>query len=433
MDISIAPAKGKTVLAALSGGADSVALVLLLKKARDRGDITLIAAHFEHGIRGADSLEDAEFCRELCRKSDIPFYLGRAPVPEIASRSGEGLESCARRLRHRFLDETAVITGAELIATAHHLDDQAETVLMHLMRGAGPEGVTGMSIVSGRHWRPLINTRKSEIIDYLSAENQPWREDSTNQIGDNPRNFLRLEIMPRLESIYPGASRALARYARAAQRESEFVGALADSFFNARTEEIPNGWRVDISSDCPEVLLRRCLRKILGPDLTAAKLDEICEMTAPCNVFGGLRAEKAGKYLYITRAVSPNAVLFNTDGVTELSGICRLISSPAAAIPEKTLRSTQVLDRESLEGAVLRTRAPGDRIAPLGMNGTKSLSDYFTDLKTDKPLRDIVPILARGNDVLWVLGHGISRHCALANENAVRIRCEYTNWGGLQP
>lgn len=434
MNVALDPVRGRHVLVALSGGADSVALLHLLCRARDEGILSLTAAHFEHGIRGADSLADAEFCRELCRELDVRFILGRAPIPEIARRTGEGLETCARRLRHGFLSETADITGADYIALAHHMDDQAETVLMHLLRGAGPEGITGMNPISGRLYRPLISVRKAELIDYLNSIGAKWREDSTNQVGDNPRNRLRLEALPALEGIYPGAVTAIARYSEAARRESEFVAGLAEKFMEQRVEILPFGWRLDMSGDCPDTLLRRAIRKLLGPDLDSAKLDELTTLKTACDIFSGITARKAGNNLYIMKPFPmPRAQLFRTNGVTELEGVCRLKSEDWQPIPEKTLRSTQVLDKISLEGAVLRTRVEGDHISPLGMRGSKSLSDYFTDLKIDKPLRDIVPLLAKGNEILWVVGHGISRECALHGDEAVKITCEYNGWGGFRP
>ena len=434
LDIELDAARGRHVLVALSGGADSVALLILLCRARDAGILTLSAAHFEHGIRGEESIKDAEFCRALCQRLDVRFILGRAPVPEIARRTGEGVETCARRLRHDFLKETANIMGAELIALAHHMDDQAETVLMHLLRGTGPEGIAGMRALSGRLFRPLIGVRKKEIIDFLCKLDQPWREDATNKHEDNPRNILRLRAIPELERAYPGTVSALARYARVAARESDFLGKMTDDFVEKYVETLPLGWRIRCADDGAEVLLRRALRRLLGRDLGSEKLDELIALKGSCDVFDGISARRVGEYLYIVRLFDPpSAATFASEGTTCLEGICCLVSAPCAAVAEKALKSTQVLDRKSLEGAVLRTRRAGDRIAPLGMKGSKSLSDYFTDLKIDPPLRDIVPLLAKDNEILWAVGFGISRYCALRGEEALRIECRYTRWGGFAP
>ena len=435
MFVRLDEARGRNVLVALSGGADSVALLKILCDARDQGILNVMAAHFEHGIRGAESLADADFCRSLCAELDVLYIPGRADVPEIARRTGEGLETCARNLRHRFLNETADMFGCDFIALAHHMDDQAETVLMHILRGSGTDGACGMRRLSGRLYRPLLDVRKSEIIEYLRAEGLEWREDSTNRISDNPRNALRLEAIPAIERVYPAGVRALARYARNIAIENELISRLADEFYESRVEKLPHGWRIDMSGKCEEALLRRALRRICGPDLTSAKLNELVALDSACDVFGGMRAEKCGDRLYVTGRfeTAHAAALLKLNGLTELEGLCRISCSPAPAVPEKVLKSTQVLRRGALEGAVLRTRIEGDRIAPFGMNGAKSLSDYMTDLKIDRPMRDLVPVIARGHDVLWVVGYGISRECAIDGCDAVKLECQYTGWGGFNP
>lgn len=434
LNVALDEARGRHVLVALSGGADSVALLTILCRARDAGMLSVSAAHFEHGIRGGESLEDAEFCKQLCLDMGVTFVPGRANVPEIARRTGEGLETCARRLRHRFLDETARILGAELIALAHHLDDQAETVLMHLLRGSGPEGASGMRRVSGRLYRPLLGVRKAEILDFLRAEGLSWREDSTNAVADNPRNLIRIEAIPALERAYPAGMRAIARFADNMAVENEYVSRMADAFMEARAEILPHGWRIDIAGNCEEALLRRVVRRLCGPDLTCAKLKELMKFPPVCDVTSGLRATVCAGRMYITRRFDPPAPqLLKPDGVTELAGICRISCKGAQPVPEKTLKSTQVLSKTALNGATLRTRMDGDRISPLGMKGTKSLSDYMTDLKIDRPLRDVTPIVAKGRDVLWVVGFGISHLAALDGAEAIKLECSYTGWGGFRP
>ena len=435
LNIALDEARGRHVLVALSGGADSVALLKVLCRARDEGILDVSAAHFEHGIRGAESLADAEFCRKLCTDMDVLLIPGRADVPEIARRTGEGIETCARNLRYRFLNQTADMLGCELIALAHHMDDQAETVLMHMLRGAGPEGASGMRKLSGRLYRPLLGVRKAELVAYLENKGLEWREDSTNEVADNPRNALRLNAIPALEAIYPAGMRAIARFAENTAVESDYVGRMTEKFRAERVEALPHGWRIDISGECEEALLRRTLRGLIGPDLTSEKLAEIIRLETACDVVNGYRAEKCGYMLYVTRPfeIPHTAALFKTNGITELEKLCRIRVTDHPAVPERTLKSVQVLTKKSLEGAVLRTRTEGDHITPFGMNGSKSLSDYMTDLKIDRPMRDLIPILARGNEVLWVVGCGISGKCALDGTDAVKLECEYIGWGGYRP
>ena len=435
LNVALDEARRRYVLVALSGGADSLALLDVLCRERDNGMLALAAAHFEHGIRGKESIADAEFCKKLCAEKGVLFIPGRANVPEIARRTGEGLETCARNLRHRFLEQTANMLGCDLIALAHHMDDQVETVLMHMLRGAGPEGASGMRRLSGKLYRPLLSVRKSEITEYLAEAGMTWREDATNAVPDNPRNALRLNAIPALEGIYPQGARAIARFAENIAVESDYVSKMADVFYEERTEQLPHGWRIDISGNCEEALLRRTLRRLIGPDLTQAKLNELVKLTGACEVFDGLRAEICGNRLYITRPfeLPHSAALLKTEGMTELEKLCRIRSTPCEAVPEKQKKSTQVLSKAALTGAVLRTRVEGDRITPFGMKGSKSISDYMTDLKIDRPMRDMVPIITKGNEVLWVVGFGISQKAALDGGEAIRLECEYTGWGGFKP
>ncbi len=431
LDAQLNDAREKHVLVALSGGADSVALLILLCRARDAGMLQLSAAHFDHMIRGAESRADAKFCQDLCARFDVPLALGRSDIPEIARRTGEGLESCARELRYRFLRETARVLGADLIALGHHADDQAETVLMHLLRGTGPEGITGMRRLSGDLYRPLIAYRKAEIVEFLQQAGEAWREDQTNLIPDNPRNALRLSALPALENVYPGAVFAIARYAEAAAVEDDFVARAADAFMEGRVEPLPNGHRICLIGTPEEALLRRTLRRLLGPDLKTDKLRELLCLKTATDIGNGMRAERHGAYLYVLKPFEgPAERAIDLNGTTLLPGVCRLRCESAEPLPEKKSKMTQVLDKRALAGAVLRTRRTGDRITPLGMKGSKSLSDYFTDGKLDPPLRDVTPVVARESEILWVIGHGISRACALNGSEAVRLTCEYTGWGG---
>ncbi len=431
LDAQLNDARGKHVLVALSGGADSVALLILVCRARDEGMLRVSAAHFNHMIRGAQSRADANFCQSLCEARGVPLALGRADVPEIARRTGEGLESCARTLRYRFLRETAAALDADLIALGHHADDQAETVLMHLLRGAGPEGIGGMRRLSGDLYRPLLFCRKAEIVRFLRESGEAWREDETNLVPDNPRNALRLSAMPALEGVYPGAVSAIGRYAEAARVEDDFVARAADMFFRQRVDFLPNGHRVGLSGEPEEALLRRTIRRLCGPDLKTDKLRELVCLETATDIGNGMRAERHGAYLYVLNPFAPPpAQPVDLKGTARLDGICRLVCEDAAPVPERVLKRTQVLDRAALSGAVLRTRRTGDRIAPLGMTGSKSLSDYMTDRKLDPPLRDVTPVVARESEILWVVGYGISRVCALRGQEAVRLTCEYTGWGG---
>ena len=217
---NIALPAGTLVLAACSGGIDSLALLDMLDLLKDRLGIQVAAAHFEHGIRGQASLEDADFVKEFCVSRGIECHVDFASVPEEAARAGESLETAARRLRYDFLRRIAARLvrqdGAAhvAIATAHHRDDQAETVLMHLIRGTGIRGLGGIRAIQGDLIRPLLFASKQELADYCQLRQLCPRHDATNDEADCFRNRLRLKLLPLLAEDYnPAIGDALCQLA----------------------------------------------------------------------------------------------------------------------------------------------------------------------------------------------------------------------------
>lgn len=411
-------ARGRRLLVALSGGADSVALLHLLSGAKSALNLTLFAAHVDHGIRGEESRKDAEFCRALCQALKVPFFLETIDVPALSTQSGEGIETAARRLRYNALRRIRHDVGADWIALAHHLDDQAETVLMHLLRGCGPGGISGMHRLSGDLYRPLLDTPKSVLVDYLNARGLPFRTDSTNFVADTPRNALRLHGLPALEEFYPQANAALARYAEAAKVENRCMQRMTDAFLKAHLQRGAYGFRLTHPEEADEAVLRRALGRLCGESLDAAKRRELAflctKQRGKTDISAALWAERTPSALYFLPRnpvlPAPKPLALNGRTMFEPLGKMDARSCEAVAVRDRPL--CQALRRDALKGAVLRLRQPGDRIRPLGC-GDKLLSDYLTDRKLDRPLRDVLPLVAVGNRVLWAVGIGIAEDAKL--------------------
>ena len=413
------PVRGRRLLIALSGGADSVALAVMLAEARAEYGLTLFAAHVDHGIR-PESAEDAAFCRDLCARLEIPLFCARVDVPAEAQRARRGLETAARECRYAQLRRLMAQTESDCIALAHHMDDQAETVLMHLFRGAGIDGLGGMRTLDDgeRLYRPLLGLRKAELVEYLRTRGQGWREDATNQVPDNPRNALRLNAIPEMERWYPGLVRAVARCAETAQVEGDFLAEATRGYLETCGDAGPFGAWLELKAPPHPAILRRA---IIARCPEALSWEQVNSLEAMCrkargkiDLGEGAFAERTGHRLYFVpkRLPSIEAVLLDLNGETRLDPIGCVTASPAEPVPLRNDPMRQVLKRSTLEGAVLRTRREGDRIRPLG-GGDKLLSDYFIDRKVDRPLRDAVPLLAVGNRVHWVCGIGISQEAAL--------------------
>ncbi len=397
---------GRSVVLGLSGGADSVALLmLLLPYARD-GRIQLSAAHMEHGLRGEDSVSDMRFVEELCKRENVPLAVRRVSVPDIARSRGIGLEQAAREERYAFLRSL----GADVIALAHHADDQAESILMHLFRGSGRRGAIGMAEAENGIWRPLLRVGKDEIISYLRERNIPWREDATNVLCDTPRNILRGRAVPAIREAYAALRGALTRFADVLRGEDALLDDLARECAEKNAVQIsPACVRIE-TEGVPIPLLRRVLHFLTGT--TLAETDRMLLAGKGADI-ARYRAEYAGSALYITQTGTAEEEY----ALNEVFGI-----EPCAPVPIKKDDFRQALNERALDGAIVRTRRAGDAITPLGMRGTKTLSDFFTDKKVEKPLRDQLLLVAKGNEILWIPSLCVSRYAAVTPDaRAVRL------------
>ncbi len=378
----------EAVVCAFSGGPDSTALLLELKRLRDEKRIgPLYAAHFEHGIRGREAQEDLSFCRALCLSLGIPLFSESGDVPAFAQREGLSLETAARKLRYAFLRRLKDALGAKVIALGHHRDDQAETVLLHLVRGSGMAGLTGMAPLSGDLVRPLLGTGRQEILAYLRERRQPYRLDSTNLSADHSRNRLRQEGMAALAALNPRAAEHIAACADKLRAENEYLDelarqALADS----------HGSRKALAR-LPQVLQNRVallLLRQITEDFTeadAARLTRLFSLpsgrTVPLR--GHLVARADGDRLAIGPEREPESFFQALPADASLATPWGEYSArwvQKALLPCPPFEA--YVDGDRLKGALLLRQArAGDRFTPLGMEGSKLLSDYYTDRKMD--------------------------------------------------
>ncbi len=414
----LSPRPSGFVLAAVSGGADSVALLALLWECAQAGEIRLAAAHFEHGIRGEESREDARFVQTLCAAWGIECHMGACDVPALAAERHVGLEQAARDARYAFLRRVKDEIGADCIALAHHMDDQAETVLMHLLRGAGLRGASGMAAREGDLYRPLLAVRKSELVAYLREQGVAWREDATNARCDTPRNRLRLEALPALEAAYPGAARALCRFASIAAREDDYMAVQTAAFLREYAEQTPVGLRIRAEEKgVHDAIFMRAAHRLTGLDAAGCGMIAALYRAQKGQVMleSGWLAEKTGDGLYLMRG----AVRFDEElpltgaGTYDLGALGSVAVRPCSELCRDGGERRVCVSAEAVSGAVFRTRRAGDRIRPLGMKGRMKLSDYFINRRVDRPMRGAAVLLARGSDVLWAAGVGLSENARL--------------------
>ncbi len=404
-------------LIGLSGGADSV--YLLLRALEEGGEIT--AVHVNHGLRGENSDGDETFVRQLCAEKNVPLLVYRATPPENPS------EAWAREARYGFFRQAMKETGAEALLLAHHRDDQTETLLMHLLRGAGLKGLSAMAadtMVEGLHiLRPLLSMSRADIRRELQKRGQIWREDESNQDTRYLRNAIRQEILPRLEALSPGAGGRIAQTACLLREDAETLDGLAEA---ALGEERSAYLPMELLKGQPDAMLSRILRlwveRISPPwqewSLSLTQTRELMTLLeAPAgskiNLPGGRQLYRGWTHLHLLGAFRPKLTY-------------ALTQEPYAGDHGDGKRS-QSMPASLLRECILRSRQTGDYIRPFGSQGRQSLQDYLVNRHIDAPFRDEIPLLCRGSEVVWVCGVGAGEAVrgTLDEERIlVRLECE---------
>lgn len=405
------------VLAALSGGADSVVLLHLLCAARREGRIARVAAaHLHHGLRGAAADEDAAFCAELCRRWDVPFLMGRADVRAAADERGLSLEAAAREERYAFLRDAAHRLGADCVATGHHMDDQAETVLLHLLRGSGLAGLCGMRPRTGDIARPLLAERRAGIEAYAVENGLTWRTDLTNDSPDMLRNRVRHELLPLLVSLNPAAVERLASTAQLLRQDEAFLSSLAAGALGEAAADGGGYGRAALLALDGSVRSRALKRLLLAAQPDGVQRRDVERLDALLTAQTGTRIElRGGRAAWVdSRALHvglpPQRAAFEAPlavpGVTRTPAGAFLAHEDGVTRPQSAREACIDLDALPPD-ALVRTRRPGDRFRPLGAPGARRLSDVMTDRKLPRFERDI-PLLCSGGEVLWMPGYTIA-------------------------
>jgi tRNA(Ile)-lysidine synthase len=403
---------GAPVVAMVSGGADSVALLRWLAGGGAAGS-PLSALHLNHLLRGEAADGDAAFVETLCVVLDVPCRVVRYDVAAYAAEADLNLEDAGRRVRYRFADEeldarcaTAGVDPARgRIATAHTLDDRAETLVMRLAQGTGVSGLVSPPYRRGRVVRPLLDCNRSDVIGYLTGLAQAWREDESNLDTTRLRARVRADVVPLLRDLNPRFDEALARTLVVLGDEDDLLDGML---------------RIDgTAAALPRPLLRRALRRALFAAFPEASRLEFEHLEAVCDGVGregfsrdlpeGLRAFDEYGTLIISReagTVAPLAPsLLSVPGMLDLGDAGLLTAEPAGPEGIDPDPASALIDESAVrEGLVVDSVRPGDRIRPLGMEGSRKLQDVLTDAKVPARQRPLVPVVRDGKRIVWVAG-----------------------------
>ena len=447
---------GDTILVGFSGGPDSVCLLNALHEIAESFSLTIYAAHLNHNLRGMESNEDASFAVNFTRKHNIACVVKSIEVAEYASRTGVSLEMAGRICRYRFFEEVAEKSGIDKIAVGHHLNDQAETLLMNLIRGSGLEGLTGIPAVREKIIRPLIQCRREEIIDYCHRYNLPYRIDATNQETDFFRNKIRNRIIPEMEIFRPNLMESMGKTIELLEQDRDYIEEVVEAKYQDavrfKSLECISLDYVTVSKEHPAVvsrILRRAYHDLekTGHTVGFSHIKTVMEnlrkgtygkeYQLPGKIIVKLKTEEivfAAEGYFENRVADPDAskdpTMLKIPGITILPGSDSSIYCEVLRVQKVSERNEgphcQIFDKEKLpEELVVRTRSPGDWIKPLGMEGTKKLKDFFIDQKIPAEERDQISLLAHEKEIFWVVGHRISDRAKVTAATQKVVKMQY--------
>lgn len=440
---------GQTVGVAVSGGPDSMALLACLRSLAPFFSCSVACVHFEHGIRGQESLDDADFVSRFCEEQGIPFYMSAADVPVLAGEWGMSEETAAKRARETYFNTLVENEDVDVIATGHHSDDNAESVLMHILRGSGIDGLKGIAARNGNFIRPFLCVSREDVMEYVREKGLCYAQDKTNDSTEYTRNFVRNTLLPQVrERINPDVSGALNRLSAIAQEDSAFIFGEAERVFPECAAQKGDRVEIDIGRFLglsPAVAYRiikiACAKLFVTQDIEKAHVGSVMRLAQKnktgtrVNLSGGLCAEVEYGTLVICFAArrinysfcsvfdieAKNETPFGDYIVCEQAGACDFSNKDPY---------TAYVDRDKLPAHFMfRTRYTGDRITPLGSGGSKKLKDYFIDKKLTREQREKTPLLADGNRIIWAVGHVIGDDYKVDGTTKRILRMNYVRCG----
>ena len=410
--------KGSHVTAALSGGADSVCLLMMLCELKNNIGFALSAVHINHMIRGEESDRDENFCRELCEKNNIPLNVFREDIPEMVKTSGKSLEETAREIRYKRFSECAGNDG--IIATAHTLSDNAETVLLNLIRGTGLKGLCGIPQVRGNIVRPLINITREQVENYLKSREQGYVTDSTNLSDDYTRNKIRHLIIPQMQEINGGFYKSFGNALKALRLENSHIERETAEALSGRQKD----GKLDISG-LNETVKRRGVSRFLDENHLPVSFDNIERVSALADKDGRINIKKdtfvVGRKgtIFIEKAPRP---IEDAEQPLKMgdNSIFEGITLKAEPSHKMTVHRDLCIDLDKVQGnLILRNRRFGDKVRLIGREFTSSVKKLLNE-KVDKTIKNTVHFIADDEGIVFMEPFGVAERVK-TDENTTRF------------
>lgn len=421
--------EGDKIVVACSGGPDSLALLHIFSEFSAEYNISVFAAHLDHMFRGLESAQEANFVIEFCQLHGIPCYHTAIDVPRFIAQTGLSGADAARVVRYRYLRSVAKELGGAKIATGHHHDDQAETVLINILRGAGSAGIRGIQPINGDIIRPLLSVNRADIAEYCLTHHLEPRFDSSNFKTNYLRNRIRIMLLPELEKQYNvNIKDALCRTAKIVGDEHDFIQATANNMWNQVVVEQAGKMFIDakqmqfVHIAVKREIFRMAIEKKQGSltGISFHHVEMLLELLSAGRVGsivqlpGELMAYKSydGLYLGINDSTLPikaeyQGQALSVPGTTHIPELGIMITTDVTderdPIPHSHIG---VFDWLALSPPLfVRIRRDGDRFQPLGFQGSKKLKDFFIDAKVPRKVRDDTPIICDSHGIIWVGGY----------------------------
>ena len=440
--------KGDKVIVAVSGGPDSTCLLYILNDIKDKIGITLVGAHLNHCLREGDAEKDELYAKKTCESLNIEFYSKKVDVHRIAAQKNLSCEMAGREERYQFFRELLISLDANKVALAHNANDQAETVLMRIMRGTGIEGMVGIKPVRDKIYvRPILHLSRKEIEKYCEDNAISPRIDKSNLENIYARNKVRLELIPYMEQNFnKDIIRTLNRLSDTVKKDNDYLIDISQKEFKKHCEI--EGQRVIINKNAfrlHEAILSRIVRSALlevNNDLynfEKVHITSVIELQRhetgksimlPANIivencYGNMHIFARGKVINY----NSNQYSLNIHQKNIIHPLNVVIEMDVKSKLQNTLfKGTDYIknfDYDKILGPIiLRYREDGDKFMPLGMTGNKKIKDLFIDLKIPKSKRNEIPLICFGNDISWVVGYRVSEKFKVSKDtkNILRIR-----------
>ena len=424
----ISPAQ--RLIVAVSGGADSVAMLLFLKEMHAN---IVAVAHCNFQLRGEESERDEHFVESLCRRWGCDFRVARFDTKSEAAACGESIEMAARRLRYEWFDSLRKELNADAVAVAHHLDDDAETVLLNLIRGTGLRGLCGIPPQREGIVRPLLNASREDILKYLESRGQDYVTDSSNSDTRFTRNKIRHEVLPLLRSMNSHISDGLHRMAQRLRRSAELCDSVVNRFRREHVTSLPDGERILLAElfafPVPELFLEMWLSEYgFSRTQSEALLTGRVGMLLEANDYLCTRTHDAIEVRHLPMVIAPCELTFkvNTLRSDSPAGI-EMKEVPFSSVSALRFSPTEAwLDASTVRGKLfVRSIRQNDRFRPFGMKGSKLVSDYLTDRHASRIDKLAALAVCDDDGILWLVNQTIDARCAVTDKTHSMIHLKY--------